>query len=241
MQVTKYDMTTGDAGSSTSTFADELRPLYLATPHLGRSYELAARYWQPRAGADPGATGSCRHRWAPVVEMLPAPTDPSTFLTGKPARVDHAESRRCSYTGIGFVRQRSPRSGSDPTLPSSRGRQAQEHARIMLAHGPRHGHSRPHEHRAEHGVVPRPLTTSWATRMTDHQLLASRNPLTCFAGVRTRRFDEGMGELIGLASHQTLYLKELGLLSAQAKPDTMQVLLRDALESVTFLYFVRRG
>ena len=51
-----------------------------------------------------------------------------------------------------------------------------------------------------------------------------------------RAFHEGIGELINIASRQTPYLKQLGILPADARIDTIQFLLDEALsETIPFI------
>jgi peptidyl-dipeptidase A len=52
-----------------------------------------------------------------------------------------------------------------------------------------------------------------------------------------RGYHEGIGELVSLAASQQAYLREVGVLPADAKIDSIQWLLNDAMTSVVFLQF----
>ncbi|MCB0430083.1 MAG: M2 family metallopeptidase [Flavobacteriales bacterium] len=61
-------------------------------------------------------------------------------------------------------------------------------------------------------------------------------PLLLRAGAN-RAYHEAMGSLLGLASMQKPFLVNFGLVDANAKTDSIQILLREALDNVVFIPF----
>lgn len=232
LQVAKFDMTTEEMLKLNEGFMDDLRPLYRQI-HTWARYELAERYRQPVPTRIPAhwITNRWSQSWE---EMLPAPTDASTFDGKTPEWITRtAES---FYTGIGFPPLPATfweRSDLYPVAATDK-RKKNTHAscwhmdletdiRSLMSIAPDMTWFTTAHHELGHAYY----DMSYSRPEVPYVLRSGANPA----------FHEGMGELIGLASHQTPYLKTLGLLSADAKADSTQDLLRDALDSIPFLFF----
>jgi peptidyl-dipeptidase A len=175
------------------------------------------------------------NRWAQEwQDLLPPPTDASTFEGKSPEWIMKTAEK--FYTGIGFPPLPATfweRSDLYPLAATDK-RKKNTHAscwhmdlesdiRGLLNIAPDMQWFTTAHHELGHAYY----DMSYSRPGVPYLLREGANP----------SFQEGMGELIGLASNQTPYLQALGLLSADARPDTMQVLLRDALTSVPFLYW----
>jgi peptidyl-dipeptidase A len=206
LQVTKYDMTTEEMLKLNEHFMDELRPLYVQL-HTWAKYELAARYGQPVPERIPAHW--LPNRWAQSwEEMLPAPTDPSTFTGKSPKWITQTAEK--FYTGIGFGPLPATfweRSDLYP-LPADAKRKKNTHASCW--------HMDPTRTFAVHSIAP---NMEWFTPLTTvglavrYQLLRPEIPLLVSSGWnlvsrRDGRADrsgaapDSLSEGVGLSRHR---------------------------------------
>ena len=233
LQVASYGMTTDEMVALQDKFMRELRPLYRQL-HTWTKYELARRYDQPVPNRIPAHW--LNNRWSQNWTGLIEAANLDDRFQDKPAEwmVKTAEQ---FYTGLGFDPLPATfwtRSDLYP-VPSGDIRKKNTHAscwHIDLEHDIRSLMSvEPNEEwfrTAHHELGHAYYFMSYTRPEVPPLLRIGANPA----------FHEGMGELISLASGQVPYLKSLGIMSADAKPDQTEFLLDDALsESVPFIYW----
>jgi peptidyl-dipeptidase A len=234
LQVAKYDMTPDAMLAMNEAFMRELRPLYLQL-HTWARHEMARRYRQPVPRRIPAHW--LPNRWGQEWNALvPSSSLDAAFAGRTPEWIVQAGER--FYTGMGF----------DPlpatfwersdlyALPADATRKKNTHAscwhvdlnrdiRSLMSVQNDEWWFKTVHHELGHGYY----FMSYTRPEVPPLLRDGANP----------SFHEGMGELISLASGQEPYLVSIGLLApgATSKDERVRFLLREALESVPFIFW----
>ena len=233
LQVASYGMTTDEMVKLQDAFMRELRPLYLQL-HTWTKYELAKKYHQPVPKRIPAHW--LNNRWSQNWNGLVAAANLDDRFKDKTPEwiVKTAEQ---FYTGIGFSKLPASfwtRSDLYPVKPGEN-RKKNTHAscwhvdleqdiRSLMSVEPNSQWFETTHHELGHGYY----FMSYTRPEVPPLLRLGANPA----------FHEGMGELIALACGQTPYLRSVGVLPADFKPDAIAFLLNDALgSSVPFIFW----
>jgi peptidyl-dipeptidase A len=226
LQVADYGMTVAEMRELTERLNDELRPLYEQL-HCWAKHKLAERYKRPVPKLIPAHWLGNRwgQEWPGLVEALDL--DPR-FKTKQPEWLVQQAER--FYVSLGWPKL--PQVFWDKSdlyeLPPDAARKKNTHAsawHIDLAQ----------DVRSLMSVRP---NYKWH-ETTHHELghiyyyLAYSNPevpLSLREGAN-RAFHEAIGDVIGIAARQVPYLKQIGILSADAKFDSTHYLLNEALDN----------
>lgn len=234
LQVARYDMKTDDMVRLNEEFMRELRPLYLQL-HTWARYELAKRYHQPVPRRLPAHW--LPNRWGQDWTALVPTKSLDDAFQGKSGEFVVKGAERF-YTGLGFAPlpatfwQRSDLYA----LPDTATRKKNAHAScwhvdlntdirsLMSVEPDSYWWSTAH-HELGHGYY----FMSYTRPEVPPLLRDGANP----------SFHEGVGDLIALAAMQEPYLRSVGLLppGRTSKDEQMRHLLRDALDSVPFLFW----
>jgi len=233
LQVARHAMGTEDMLALHRKFLKELKPLYLQL-HTWTKYKLAEKYKQPVPKAIPAHWINNRwsQEWSGMVEALNL--DP--YFKGWTAEqiIKTAED---FYVGLGW-----------PKLPPSFWVKSDLYP--VKAGDPRKKNSHASCWHLDLDTDIRSLMSvepnaQWFST-THHELghayyfISYSNPKVpmLLRDGATTAFHEGIAELISLATRQTPYLKQVGVLPKDAKLDEMQVMLDDALETaVPFMFW----
>jgi len=233
LQVAKYGMTTDEMLKMNDEFMQVLRPLYLQL-HTWAKYKLAEKYHQPVPKRIPAHW--INNRWSQEWDGLAEGADLTKYFEGRTPEFV-IKSAEQFYTGMGFK----PLPASFWTksdlypVPAGDPRKKNTHAscwHVNLADDIRSLQSIEANpwwfftahHELGHGYY----FMSYTRPEVPPLLRDGANP----------GFHEGFGELAALASSQAPYLKSVGILPADYKPDETAFLLNNALSpGVVFIYW----
>lgn len=234
-QVSEYGMSTDEMMQTMDRLITELYPLYREL-HTWMRYEMAARYhvsavpdmlpahWLPnRWGQD----------WSPAVEVKGIDLD--KVLGAKSAEWIVKEGEKL-YTSIGF-----------PALPPTFWQRSSLYPYPADSAVKKNNHASAWHMDLNNDVRSlmsvEPNAEWWET--ANHELghiyyyLTYTNkdvPPLLRAGAN-RAYHEALGTMMGLAAMQKPYLAGRGLIDANAQTDETQALLKEALNSVVFIFF----
>lgn len=233
LQVASYGMTTDEMLKLNEEFMRVLQPLYLQL-HTWVKYKLAERYHQPVPNRIPAHW--ITNRWSQEWDGLVEAADLTPYFKDRTPEFI-IKSAEQFYTGIGFK----PLPASFWTksdlypVPAGDPRKKNTHAscwHVNLADDIRSLQSieaNPYwfetaHHELGHGYY----FMSYTRPEVPPLLRLGANPA----------FHEGMGELIAMAANQAPYLKHVGVLPADSKPDQTAFLLSSSLGTgVPFIYW----
>ncbi len=233
LQVADYGMSVSEMMQMMEGLLADLRPLYEQV-HGWAKYQLAERYGQPPPKRIPAHW--IGNRWAQAWPGLTAAVDlDSLFKQKSPEWIVEQAERFYTSLGMPPLPQSFWQKSDLYQLPPDAKRKKNTHAsawHIDLAQ----------DVRSLMSVEPNFRWFETAHHELGHvyYFLAYSNPevpLTLREGAN-RAFHEAMGDLIGMAARQPAYLKEIGLLTADAEIDQVQWLLDEALDqAVVFIPF----
>lgn len=234
-QVSDYGMTTAEMMTVMETLMEELHPLYREL-HTWMRYEMAARYqakevpamlpahWLPnRWGQD----------WSPVVTVEGLNID--SVLATKPPQWILQEAEKL-YTSIGF-----------PSLPESFWQKSSLYPYPADSSVKKNNHAS-----AWHMDLGKDVRCLMGTETNaewfetaNHELghiyyyMTYTNPDVppLLRGGANRAYHEAIGSMMGMAAMQKPYLAGRGLADANTPTDSIQQLLKEALNSVVFMFF----
>lgn len=234
-QVSDYGLSSADMMDMMKRLNQELRPLYREL-HTYARYELAKKYkvkevpdylpahWLPnRWGQD----------WSAMMEVKGLNTD-SALATKTPEWI--VKEGESFYTSLGF----------EP-LPESFWTKSNLYPYPADSSLKKNNHASAWHLDLDHDV--RSLMSVEANgewfETSNHELghiyyyLTYTNPNVppLLRGGANRAFHEAMGSLMGMAAMQKPYLVGRGLIKAESKTDSIQLLLKEALSSVVFIPF----
>lgn len=234
-QVSDYGMSTADMMAMMKRLNQELRPLYREL-HTYARYELAKRYkvkevpdylpahWLPnRWGQD----------WSAMLEVKGLNTDSALSVKTPKWIVKEGEA---FYTSLGF-----------PALPQSFWERSNLYPYPADSTLKKNNHASAwhldldHDVRSLMSVEP---NSEWF-ETSNHELghiyyfLTYTNPEIppVLRGGANRAFHEALGSMMGMAAMQKPYLAGRGLIRPDTKTDSIQVLLKEALNFVVFIPF----
>ena len=234
-QVSDYGMNTAEMLELNDQLISDIWPLYREL-HTYARYELAKRYgveevpdmlpahWLPnRWGQD----------WSPMVEVEGLNLDPVLQEKGPEWLVKQAER---FYISLGF-----------DSLPQTFWERSSLYPAPSNAEYKKNNHASAwhmdleNDVRALQSVIP---NEEWY-ETTHHELghiyyfLSYTNPDVppLLRGGANRAFHEAVGSMMGLAATQKPFMAGLGLVDANTETDEMQVLLKEALNYITFIPF----
>ncbi len=233
LQVADYGMTVDEMMAMMERFVADLQPLY-AQLHTWTRHELAARFGQPVPERIPAHW--IGNRWAQAWPGLSEGIDLDSLVEDRTPEwiVKQAEA---FYTSMGL-----------PQLPAS------FYAKSDLYPLPASSARRKNTHASawhmDLELDVRSLMSvenNWRWFETSHHELGhiyyylayteAGVPLMLRGGAN-RAFHEAIGDLLGIASRQPAYLREIGLLDAEAELDEVAWLLDEALDqAVVFIPF----
>jgi peptidyl-dipeptidase A len=233
LQVASYGMTTDEMVQLNEEFMRVLRPLYLQL-HTWVKYKLAEKYHQPVPKRIPAHW--INNRWAQDWSGIVEAAKLDDYFKGRSAEFV-IKSAEQFYTGLGF----SPLPASFWTksdlypVPAGDPRKKNTHAscwhldlgtdiRSLQSIEPNPWWFETAHHELGHGYY----FMSYTRPDVPPLLRTGANP----------SFHEGIGELIALAAGQVPYLKSLGVLPADFKPDETAFLLDNSLgNGIPFMFF----
>lgn len=233
LQVASYGMTTDEMVRLNEEFMRVLRPLYLQL-HTWVKYKLAEKYHQPVPKRIPAHW--INNRWAQEWSGIVEAAKLEDYFKGRSAEFV-IKSAEQFYTGLGFA----PLPASFWTksdlypVPAGDPRKKNTHAscwhvdlgtdiRSLQSIEPNPWWFQTAHHELGHGYY----FMSYTRPEVPPLLRTGANP----------SFHEGMGELIALAAGQVPYLKSLGVLPADFKPDETAFLLDNSLgNGIPFMFF----
>jgi len=233
LQVADYGMTVDEMMQLMEQFQTDLRPLYEQV-HAWAKYTMAERYGQPPPKRIPAHW--IGNRWAQAWPGLTSATDLDALFKEKSPEwiVKQAEA---FYTSLGM-----------PPLPSSFWEKSDLYQLPPGAERSKNTHASAWHLDLDQDVRSLMSVESnfrWF-ETSHHELghvyyfLAYSNPdvpMVLREGAN-RAFHEAIGDLIGIAARQPAYLKEIGLLAADAEIDETQWLLDEALnQAAVFIPF----
>lgn len=234
-QVSDYGMSTEEMLELNDQLISDIWPLYREL-HTYARYELAKRYgvnevpdmlpahWLPnRWGQD----------WSPMVEVEGLNLDPVLQEKGPEWLVKQSER---FYISLGF-----------DSLPQTFWERSSLYPAPPNAEYKKNNHASAwhmdleNDVRALQSVIP---NEEWY-ETTHHELghiyyfLSYTNPEVppLLRGGANRAFHEAVGSMMGLAATQKPFMAGLGLVDANTETDEMQVLLKEALNYITFIPF----
>jgi peptidyl-dipeptidase A len=233
LQAAGYEMSTAELVRLQDDFMRDLRPLYLQL-HTWTKYELAKRYGQPVPKRIPAHW--LNNRWAQNwTGLIEAANLDDRFQGRSPEWI--VKTAEQFYTGLGFPRLPESfwkRSDLYPVKPGET-RKKNTHAscwhvdletdiRSLMSVEPNWQWFETAHHELGHAYY----DISYTRPAVPPLLRIGANP----------GFHEGMGELAALACGQAPYLKSVGVLPADYKPDAIAFLLNDALATtVPFIFW----
>ncbi len=233
LQVADYGMTVAEMMAMMERFNADLRPLYEQL-HAWTKYELAARY-----GAEPPDLIPAHwigNRWAQAWPGLSRGIDLDSLVAGKDPEwiVEQAEA---FYRSMGLPAL--PRSFYEKSdlypLPPGAERKKNTHASAW------------HMDLQDDVRSLMSVENNWRWFETSHHELGHIYYYLAYSGAdvplnlrggANRAFHEAVGDLIGIASRQPAYLREIGLLDEGEEIDEIAWLLDEALDqAVVFIPF----
>lgn len=236
LQVARHAMNSDEMLAMHASFLKALKPLYLQL-HTWTKYELAKKYQQPVPKAIPAHWINNRwsQEWTGMVDAL----DLDPYFKGWTSEqiVKTAED---FYVGLGW-----------PKLPASFWVKSDLYP--VKAGDPRKKNSHASCWHLDLDTDIRSLMSvepnaQWFST-THHELghayyfISYSNPNVppLLRDGATTAFHEGIAELISLATRQTPYLKQVGVLPKGVKLDETQIMLNDALETALPFMFWSSG
>ncbi len=233
LQVADYGMSVDEMMTMMERFNDDLRPLYLQV-HTWAKHELASRFDEDVPGLIPAHW--IGNRWAQAWPGLSGGVDLNSLVKGKDPEwiVKQAEA---FYTSMGM-----------PPLPASFYEKSDLYPLPPASERKKNTHAS-----AWHMDLQRDVRSlmsvenNWRWFETSHHELghiyyylaytSAGVPLTLRGGAN-RAFHEAIGDLIGIASRQPAYLREIGLIPEGQEIDEIAWLLDEALDqAVVFIPF----
>ena len=236
LQVSDYDMSSAEMMQMLERLIEETRPLY-AQLHCWAKYELAHRYGVADADVpDLIPAHWVGNRWGQEWPGLVEAVDMDGLVAGKTPEWVMQQAERF-YTSMGFVSLPASFWERSDLYPIPEGQTRRKNAHASAWHM-----DLEQDVRSLMSVQP-----DWDWFATTHHELGhiyyfleySRPevPPTLREGAN-RSFHEAMGDLIGLSSGQTPYLREIGLMAPDQQVDQNQWLLNQALTGpIVFLPF----
>jgi peptidyl-dipeptidase A len=233
LQVAGYGMTTDEMVRLNDEFLRELRPLYLQL-HTWSKYQLAKRYGQPVPKRIPAHW--LNNRWAQEWPGLVDAVNLDRYFTNR-APEWITKTAEQFYVGMGFPHLPETFWTKSDLFPVKPGETRKKNAHASCWHL-----DLDHDIRALMSVEP----DSWWFTTAHHELghgyyfMAYTRPEVppLLRTGANPAFHEGIGELIGMASVQTPYLDQLGVLPADYKEDQTATLVDFALEhGIPFMFF----
>jgi len=233
LQVAAYGMTTDEMVRLNEDFMHVLQPLYLQL-HTWVKYKLAEKYHQPVPKLIPAHW--LDNRWAQNWTGIVDAASLDAYFKGRTPQFV-IKSAEQFYTGLGFAPLPASfwvKSDLYP-VPAGSTRKKNTHAscwhvdlntdiRSLQSIEPNPEWFETAHHELGHGYY----FMSYSRPEVPYLLRTGANPA----------FHEGFGELIALASSQVPYLKSLGVLPADFKPDERAFLLDNALGAgIPFMYW----
>lgn len=233
LQVADYGMTVDEMMAMMERFVADLQPLYDQL-HTWTRHELAARFGQPVPERIPAHW--IGNRWAQAWPGLSEGIDLNSLVGDRPPEwiVKQAEA---FYTSMGL-----------PQLPASFYEKSDLYPLPAGSERRKNTHASAWHMDLELDVRSlMSVESNWRWFETSHHELGhiyyylayteAGVPLTLREGAN-RAFHEAIGDLLGIASRQPAYLREIGLLDAEAEIDEVAWLLDEALDqAVVFLPF----
>lgn len=234
LQVARYDLTPDEMLRMNQAFLRDLKPLYVQL-HAWARRELARRYGQSVPKRIPAHW--LPNRWGQEWgALVPSASLDRAFAGRGPEFIVKGAER--FYTGLGF-----------PPLPATFWERSDLYALPDTATRKKNAHAScwhldlDRDIRSLMSVEPDPYWWNTAHHELGHgyyfvSYTRPEVPPLLRDGANPS-FHEGMGELIALASMQEPYLRAQGLLppGRSSKDEQIRHLLRDALDSVPFLYW----
>lgn len=233
LQVDDYGMTVDEMMQMMERFNTDLKPLYEQL-HTWTKHRLASRYGQGVPDLIPAHW--IGNRWAQAWPGLSSGIDLDSLVEDKEPEwiVEQAEA---FYTSMGM-----------PALPRSFYEKSDLYPLAPGAERKKNTHASAWHMNLEDDVRSlMSVESNWRWFETTHHELGhiyyylaysgAEVPLTLRGGAN-RAFHEAIGDLIGIASRQPAYLKEIGLLPHDAEVDEIAWLLDEALDqAVVFIPF----
>lgn len=228
----EYGMTTAELAAEIETVNRELRPLFREL-HTWTRHELARRFGQPVPELIPAHWLPNRwgQDWSALVEVEGFDLDPALAAKGPEWLVQQAER---FYVSLGF-----------PELPASFWERSSLYPVAADAGFKKNTHASAwhvdlqDDVRSLMSVEP---NTEWYE--TTHHELGHVYYYLCYTNPRVppllreganRAYHEAVGSLMGLAAMQPRFAQGIGLETGGAKPDPIQVLLKEALNYAVFI------
>jgi peptidyl-dipeptidase A len=233
LQVAGYGMTTDEMMKLNEDFMRDLRPLYLQL-HTWVKYKLAEKYHQPVPKRIPAHW--INNRWSQEWSGLIEAADLTPFFKDRTAEWV-AHSAENFYTGMGFPKLPASFWTKSDLYPVPEGDKRKKNTHASAWHL-----DLQEDIRSLQSIEPNPewfatahhefghvyYFMSYTRPDVDPLLRTGANPA----------FHEGFGELTSLAARQVPYLKSVGVLPADFKPDTTAFLMQDAFSpGVPFIYW----
>ena len=233
LQVADYGMTVDEMMGMMERFNEDLRPLYLQL-HTWTKHELANRLGEEVPGLIPAHW--IGNRWAQAWPGLSSGIDLNSLVKDKDAEwiVKQAEA---FYTSMGM-----------PALPATFYEKSDLYPLPPDSDRKKNTHASAWHMDLERDVRSlMSVENNWRWFETSHHELghiyyylaytSAGVPLTLRGGAN-RAFHEAIGDLIGIASRQPAYLKEIGLIPEDGEIDEIAWLMDEALDqAVVFIPF----
>lgn len=234
-QVSDYGMKTDEMIQTMDRLMEELRPLYREL-HTWMRYELAKKYgattvpdylpahWLPnRWGQD----------WSSVVTVQGINLD-SILATKSPEWI--VKQGESLYTSLGF-----------PALPNTFWQKSNLYPYKADSNVKKNNHASAwhmdlnNDVRSLMSVEPNAEWFETANHELGHiyyyMTYTNKDVPPLLRGGANRAYHEAIGTMMGLAAMQKPYLAGRGLIDANVKTDSIQSLLKEALNSVVFIFF----
>ncbi len=234
-QVSDYGMKTDEMMQTMDRLMEELRPLYREL-HTWMRYELAKKYgtttvpdylpahWLPnRWGQD----------WSSVVTVQGINLD-SILATKTPEWI--VKQGESLYTSLGF-----------PALPNTFWQKSNLYPYKADSNVKKNNHASAwhmdlnNDVRSLMSVEPNAEWFETANHELGHiyyyMTYTNKDVPPLLRGGANRAYHEAIGTMMGLAAMQKPYLAGRGLIDANVKTDSIQALLKEALNSVVFIFF----
>ncbi|WP_276132879.1 M2 family metallopeptidase [Polluticoccus soli] len=233
-QVSDYGMTSPEMMQTMDRLMNELYPLYREL-HTWMRYELAAKYKQPVPQYLPAHWLPNRwgQDWSPVVEVKGINLD-SVLRTKTPEWI--VKEGEKLYTSIGF-----------PALPATFWSKSSLYPYKPDSNVKKNNHASAwhmdlnKDVRSLMSVEPNAEWFETANHELGHiyYYMTYTNPDVppLLRGGANRAYHEAIGTMMGLAAMQKPYLVGRGLVPANVQVDSVQSLLKEALNSVVFIFF----
>lgn len=234
-QVSDYNMTTPEMMQTMDKLMNELYPLYREL-HTWMRYELAKKYHQssvPDYIPAHWLSNRWGQDWSSAVTVTGVDLDKVLATKSKEWIVKEGEKL---YTSIGF-----------PALPPSFWEKSSLYPYPTDSAVKKNNHASAWHIDLDKDVRSlmsvEPNTEWWET--ANHELghiyyyMTYTNPDVppLLRGGANRAYHEAIGSMMGLAAMQKPYLVGRGLIPASVKTDSVQALLKEALNTVVFMFF----